>query len=237
MSDHSLSRLPDKSSWCFNQIACSDLDRASALEIAGPPRALLKATVRALDDALCRSDVRFGREHAGSQPDDCRAVVQFSVGVGLFDWFFNARTGYRAHFRGDYKFGLEFEKRIIIALRLRLNAKLLDVVFGRELNENFEDEGEAQIPKHFLIDSLTPNLAKVWFCTRRIKLGGGIERLPTGVVGPRILLDHDKLWAAPCREHDTAWLDIKGAFLGKAGPYQLKGPICRAKKLHDEGEA
>ena len=31
--------------------------------------------------------------------EHCRAVVQFPVRVDVFDWFFNGRTGYRAHFR------------------------------------------------------------------------------------------------------------------------------------------
>ncbi len=47
----------------------------------------MKAVKDALDQALNRSDVRIGREHADEQWDDCRAVVQFGVGVQLFDWF------------------------------------------------------------------------------------------------------------------------------------------------------
>lgn len=237
MPDHSCTYLPNKSSWRFDDIACPEPHRASTLEAAGPPSALLKAIVSALDEALDRGDVRFGHEHAASQPDDCRAVVQFGVGAQLFDWFFNARTGYRAHFRGHYECGLGFNRQIIEALRLHLDARLPDVVFGRELNSVFADCGEAQIPKGFLMDSLTPGLSKVWFCTKRIQPDGAIEELPTGVVGPKILLDQGELWAAPCREDDSAWLDIKGAFLGKAGPYQPKAPICRAKTLQARGEA
>jgi hypothetical protein len=68
---------------------------------------------------------------------------------------------------------LGFNYQIIGALRRCLNANLPDVVRGRELNGEFEDCGEAQIRKTFLIDSLTPDLAKVWFCTDRIRPDGG----------------------------------------------------------------
>ncbi|MGF6606014.1 hypothetical protein OKW45_000914 [Paraburkholderia sp. WSM4175] len=166
MPDPRCTGLPDNSSWRFDQIACSDPNRAFTLEMAGPPSALLEATVKALDEAFGLGVVRFGREHAEAQPDDSRAVVQFAVGVGLFDWFFNARTGYRAHFRGCYKRGLEFNKQIIEALRRCLDAKLPDIVIGRELNKNFEDCGETEIPRSLLMDSLVPHLSKVWFCTK-----------------------------------------------------------------------
>jgi hypothetical protein len=33
--------------------------------------------------------------------------------------------------------------------------------------------GEAQIPKSFLIDSVTPDLSKVRFCTKRIRPEAG----------------------------------------------------------------
>jgi hypothetical protein len=50
----------------------------------------------------CRN-VRLGREHLDRDWNHVSAVVQFPVGTKLFDWFFNARTGYRAHFRVHYK--------------------------------------------------------------------------------------------------------------------------------------
>jgi len=237
MPQHSCSNLPDELSWRFDQISSSDPDRASALEIAGSPSALLDAIGSALDEALTTGDVRFGREQGASRPDDCRAVVQFRVGAHLFDWFFNARTGYRAHFRGQCESGMRFNSEIIAALRLRLDARLPDIVPGRQLNGRFEDCGQAQIPKTFVIASLTPDLSKVWFCTKLIESDGVIIDLLLGVVGPRILLDHDESWAAPYREDDGAWLDIKGAFLGKAGPYQPKNPKARAQTLQTRGEA
>ena len=233
------SYLPDETSWRFDKIEEDCPDRAEALKAAGSPAALLEALEDALDKARKDSSLRIGREQKEDRPDDRRAVVQFHVGIDLFDCFFNARTGYRAHFRGHYKCGLRFESQIVEALRLRLDAKLPDIVCGRELSGKFEDCGRAQIPKSFLNASLARYryLSKVWFCTRRIRLGGGIEDLRPDVTGPKILLDEDDCWAAPYPEDASAWLDVKGAFIGESGLYQPKDPIGRAKRLQATGEA
>lgn len=113
--------LPGKSSWQFDDIACKEPDRAALLEKAESPSALVEGLCGALDQPLDEDRVRFGREHVR---DDCRIVVQFHVGDKLFDWFFNARTGYRAHFRAHHNRGIEFNNEIIEELRLRLDAKL-----------------------------------------------------------------------------------------------------------------
>jgi hypothetical protein len=108
---------------------------------------------------------------------------------------------------------------------------------GRDLNSEFEDSGEVLITRGFVLTSLVSDLSKVWFCAKRIQPRGGIELLPTGVVIPGLLLDRDVRWAAPYREQDSPWLDMKGAFVGKSGLYQPKDPICRAKRLQATGEA
>jgi hypothetical protein len=236
LTDHLGPSLPEEAAWRFDEIACSDADRARTLASAGTPSALLTVIADALDEALSNSDARFGREHAEGHWEDCRAVVQFGVGAEIFDWFFNARTGYRAHFRADYVCGLKFNNKIIAVLRERL-AALPTVVTGRELKSTFEDCGKSLIPRSFVLASLIPELSKVWFCTKRIQHDGGIDLLLTGVVGPRLLLEEGIRWAAPYRENDSAWLDVKGAFLGQAGPYQPKDPMGRAKKLQATGEA
>jgi hypothetical protein len=233
------SYVPDETTWRFDKIEEDCPDRAKTLKAAGSPAALLEALQGALDKALKDSSLRIGREQKEQRADDRRAVVQFHLGIDLYDWFFNARTGYRAHFRGHYKYGLRFESEIIEGLRLRLDDKLPDTIYGRELSSEFEDCGPAQIPKMFLNASLARYryLPKVWFCTRRIRLDGGLEELRPSVTGPKILLDEDDCWPAPYPEDDSAWLDVKGAFLGRSGPYQPKGPMGRAKKLHVRGTA
>jgi hypothetical protein len=65
-------------------LSCS---RGDTLKAAGPPAALLKALEGALDRALEGSRLRVGREQKEDRPDDRRAVVQFHMGIELFDWF------------------------------------------------------------------------------------------------------------------------------------------------------
>ena len=181
--------------------------------------------------------MRFGREHLDDKWSDTRAVVQFAVGTSVFDWFFNARTGYRAHFRAHYKCGLRFNNQIVEAIGSVLDTRLPETVRVRELGRGFTDCGEALIPKAVLLSSLVPYLAKIWCCTKRIKSGGGIEDLPPGVVGePRLLLGGES-WVALWRDEDGAWLDVKGGFLGGTRPYQPKKPFERARTLQALGTA
>ncbi len=231
------SSLPDSSGWHFDEIASCEPDRAHLLEVAGPPGDLLREVTGALDAALASGDLRVGREHAAGHWDDCRAVLQFGVGARIFDWFFNGRTGYRAHFRQHHACGMGFNNQIIEALRHCLDAGLREVVPCRELDSEFKDCGGTEVPKSFLVQSLVMDLSKVWFCTNRLRPGGGTELLPMGIVGPRILLDGNVSWAAPYRGDETAWLDVKGAFLGDRGPYQPKDPVKRAERLQATGEA
>jgi hypothetical protein len=236
MSKHSSSDLPEGITWRFDRIRESGPERAEALEKAGSPSALMDAIVGALEQALVRDDLRWGREQKRDDaPDDCRAVIQFPVNPQLFDWFFNARTGYRAHFRLDWKHGLMFNEQIIEAVRRCLEVKLPNVVTGRQLKGDFADSGQVEIPKRFLMDSLVPHLSKIWFCGKLIGRDGGIQGLGSGGVGPRILLEGEESWPTLYREDKDAWLDIKGAFLGRNGPYPATDPISRAKKLQATG--
>jgi hypothetical protein len=228
--------FPDRRNWRFDAILVAEPHREAVLAADLLPSFLLASVCGALEKALEMKNVRFARERAEGQPNDYRAVVQFGLGAELFDWFFNGRMGYRAHFRAHYECGLKFNGQLIDALRGILDTELQDTATGRELDDRFEDVGEAPIGKTFLIASLVPDLSKVWFCTRRIRPQGGTELLPTGLLGPRILLG-DGSWAAPYREEDASWLDIKGAFLGETKVYQPKAPLQRAKKLQATGEA
>ena len=81
------SYLPDEGSWRLDEIDRDCHARAETLKAAGPPAALLKALEDALDRALEGSNLRIGREQKEDRPDDRRAVVQFHVGIDLFDSF------------------------------------------------------------------------------------------------------------------------------------------------------
>jgi hypothetical protein len=237
MLEQAFASLPDTSNWSFEEIALINRARAKALELVGPPRALVDLMTTQFETELCFRRVRFGREESGDKRGGHRAVIQFGVGSGLFDWFFNGRTGYRAHFRAQPEYGLAFNDQIIEALRGRLGRNLPYVFSVRELNSEFHDCGVAQITKHFFLTSLVPRLSKVWMCTRRMTSDGSIEELAMGFDGTRVLINGLGKWAALNREDDSAWLDVKGAFLGIEGPYQVKDPLIRAQKLSETGEA
>jgi hypothetical protein len=232
------SSLPDKSNWRFDAIVECDHERASALALAPSSDALLKAVVTKFESALKSEDVRIGRERATQERQDRRVVVQFYVGAALYDLFFNARTGYRAHFRAHYECGLDFNSDLIEALRSQMEARLPNIVRGREFDFGFQNCGDAKIPKQFVMDSLVPDLSKVWRCDARIRPSGGVDELPPGVMGPKIVLldDGSQTWSAFYRDDADAWLDIKGAFLKPTGePYPSNDLIERAKRLHHTG--
>ena len=123
--------LPEQHTWRFDEIMSIDQARANRLEKAGSPPDLVNAIKHALARALDCDDVRWGQEHAEKQSHDCRAVIQFHVGAELFDWFFNARTGYRAHFRSECTFGIDFNASMIDALRVCLQRQAPETIIGR----------------------------------------------------------------------------------------------------------
>lgn len=230
--------LPSPATWRFDRIAACERHRVPALEAAGTPIEIIASVSGALAVALSKTDARFGRERKKDRAADCRAVVQFAVGAPLFDRFFNARTGYRAHFRADYKTGLHFNAEIMIAVRRQLELSLLEMVAGRDLNESFKDIGPAAIQKNFIIASLDPELGKIWYCSDRLSLDGKIQILAPGITGPGLEIDDSDTWPAPYRDDEDAWLQVTGAFRDEAGRwYAGKDPVCRAKRLQRDGTA
>jgi hypothetical protein len=154
MTDHS-SDFPDRLNWRFDAILAAEPHRGAVLDADFSPSSLLAGVCGALGNALKIKNVRFPRERAEGRPNDYRAVVQFGLGTPLFDWFFNGRMGYRAHFRTHYEWGPKFNGQLIDALRGILDKELQDTVTGRELDGRFEDVGEARL----LIASLVPDLS------------------------------------------------------------------------------
>ena len=231
--------LPEPANWRFDEIAEKFPQRAALLEAARGPEALLKAISDALKNAIAENTVRYGWEHAGSNEQDCRAVIQFSVGSDLFDWFSNARNGYRAHFRGHPYLGLTFNDRIMRELRNVVDACTPSTVSGANLYHPFKSRGLIDIKKEELIASLETDLSKAWYCTKRITCDGNVECVALQIAygGPRIGLNDGNTWAAPFPDDTYAWLDVKGAFLGANGAYQIKCPRDRAMVLHTTGGA
>jgi hypothetical protein len=233
-TQYSLS-MPDASNWRFERIASEDADRASCLETAGSPGALVATLVGALAEGVRSGSARFGSEEAGVCREDCRAVIQFRVPTQVFDWFFNGRSGYRAHFRAHPDCGLSFNSNLLECVRLRLGEILSLTISSRRLNARFEDCGPVIVAKSFILSSIAPSLAKVWFCSKLIGHDGVVRELKLGVTGHKLLLDGSTEWVAPFRDTSDTWLEIKGAFLGSEGPYQPKNPTDRAHELHKTG--
>lgn len=227
----------DSSVWNFEEIAPSDPARAKRLEDAPPADSIAAAVLAAFKATLETGKVRVGMEQSDSNPNDRRVTLQFHVGEVLSDWFFNANTGYRAEFRRSWRRGLEYNCGIVTQVRTLVANSPSATLPARLLTHKFEDCGSFVVTREQICASLVPDMSKVWFCARLISGDGRVAQLPSGVVGPRLLLDEHITWAAIAREDEFAWLDIKGAFIGTCGPYQPKDPIDRAKRLETSGEA
>lgn len=176
-------------------------------------------------------------QQSKSASGDLRVVLQFYVGETLSDFFFNARTGYRAQFRTDWRTGLGYNDSIIDGIRNEVVLLPSSELCARRLTPEFEDCGQLTVTWPHVLASLDRYLSKVWFCARLIGSGGHVTQLPSGVTGPCLRLDDQTTWRALSRADSDAWLDVKGAFVGPNGLYQPKDPIERAKRLHATGEA
>ena len=228
---------PSMQNWSFDKIAEYDHSRAQALIAAPSTAALLKAISNQFDTSLRVDRVRVGWEQSEKCQAEERVVFQFHVGKYIFDMFFNSRYGYRAMFYDHWESGLRFNDEIIESLRNRVVAISGQNLPARRLTASFEDCGSVMVPRAKVINSLAPRLAKIWFCSKLIQPDSGIEDLPSGLIGPRILLGDEDSWNAPLRDDGDAWLEVKGAFLGTNGPYQVKDPELRAQKIQLRGSA
>ena len=225
------------SPWDLAAIAESDKSRAEMLSAAPPANLLASLILASFEEGLRTNRLRVGMDEWSRNREDLRLTLQFHVGETLSDQFFNAATGYRAQFRFDWQRGLDYNNHIIARIRSSLATLMPEALPGRRLDHRFEDLGPITVTREQACASLVPTLSKVWFCGRLILGNGEIEELPAGLTGPRLRLSDGTSWAAIWRDEACAWLDVKGAFLGSDGPYQLKDPVARAKKLAAAGEA
>jgi hypothetical protein len=117
-----------------------------------------------------------------------RAVLQFHVGVKMFDWFCNARTDYRAQVRSGWETGLAYNSALIKALRQHVQILPHVTIEVRHLRGCFEDCGSKEATVSQLVDSLDPYWSKLWFGTVLIQENGPVEKLDIDFGGPRILI-------------------------------------------------
>jgi hypothetical protein len=223
--------------WSFEEIETNEPARADWLRTAPNSAQLALAVLAKFEESLASNQVRVGMEQSGSNAQDLRVTLQFHVGEELSDQFLNANSGYRAQFRRDWLRGLAYNEQLIVGIRSIIARTAPSEFSGRLLTPKFDDVVGRLTSRDEVLTSLVPELSKVWFCAKLINGKGGVLQLPSGAVGPHLRLDETTRWASISRNDADSWIDIKGAFVGAAGPYQPKSPIERAKKLQEKGEA
>jgi len=227
--------LPNSDQWSFLELASSpdhaDRERVARLERAGSPATLIHALTDALTAGVASGDIRYGWGFKEADPSHHRAVVQFRVDPTLFDWFFNARSGYRAHFRAHPSRGIALNADLVGVMQDKLHKRLPVRVSAMRVDSHMTSHGDVGVSRVDFISSLNVDLPKLWLGATPI--GGGY--LPTAASGPKICVG-SKRWYA-FYMGDNAWLDLKGAFNANNRLCQPKDPLTRALKLHETGNA
>jgi hypothetical protein len=223
--------------WHFDRIAEQDPARAEQLQAAPSCERIFEQCQQSLATSLARGQLRVGFDEAGPNAADLRAVLQFAVAQQLFDCFFNAHTGYRGQFRLGWANGLARNEALIEQLRVPLASAATLGIAARRLSSTFEDRGPEPTSITRVLESLDPYLSKVWFCKRLLHHDGQVTALRVELSGPRLPFDDYDSWASVIADEGDCWLDVKGAFLGSSGLYQLKDPAKRAKDMQRDGTA
>lgn len=252
----------DPGEWSFDEIRRSNPARADRLEACSGPSALVSTLVADLDKAVSTGNIHLAMDSLNNKFMDYRSIVQFPVCVDTYDWFFNARTGYRGQFYLGPKAGTLFNTQIIKAIREELSRKLpesLDVwlIEVVKTNDSREDHklGRKSMRCGDFLDSLGPDIGKVWIGERLYSAESDMVE----DIGLAVIIEAQKhlpklnipRWASAVQEKtgeqgeglrapypaaNYAWLDVKGGFISKgAEPRQIKIPEDRAQKIHETG--
>jgi hypothetical protein len=235
----------DANAWSFGEIKTVDPARAKRLEAAAGSQQLVSTLASALR-SVGPNDRRVGFDGIGNDLTEPRVTVQVRVPADLYDWFYNARSGYRAQFWLSPEDGLRFNEHVVAAMVNELRPFIPESLIGRRLRlvqsdghrEEF-DEGPMELGRETVLASLSGVHSKIWICERLIPRELGPSRqLDLGVLGPRLIVPgwtEDGL-RAPLPASDSAWVDIKGGFVTKSGEVvQPKSPERRAKAIHETG--
>ena len=247
-----------ESDWCFEHIRAVDEVRAARLEAAGPPDALAHELRCALCKAIERRDFRVAVDSKDNTFVEQRAIVQFRVAQEIYDWFFNARTGYRAQFWLGPCVGIAFNKMSVEWLSGVLQRRLpqtvrvgrINVVVANESRDESYD-GVRVVPREMIMGSLVSDESKIWIAERRydeseiVNIGFAVlstaERclrklcVPRWTANPSECVTGEGL-RAPYPEDDQSWLDLKGGFVSTKGKAsQIKPQTERAEKIHRHG--
>lgn len=242
------------SDWDFSEIRKHDALRAARLERAGSSDELISALENELERAIGDGKVRFGLDSVSNEFKECRVIIQFSVNRDVYDWFFNARTGYRAQFWVSPEVGLAFNQRLVDRLRVILCERLTAPVEARRIIVQYDgqtrqekDGGECSLRLWGIERSLVPQASKIWICERLIQPSGrdpenigfavlsSAQRSMPKLMVPKWSRNNGEGLRAPYPEAECSWLDLKGAFICDDGARQLKVPLKRATDLFHVG--
>lgn len=252
----------DAHDWGFEKIRAVDEGRAAWLESAGPSDALVGALVKALNEAIDHGGFRIAVDSRNNAFVERRAIVQFQILPMYYDWFFSARTGYRAQFWINPATGRAFNSEIVrsladvLARRLpaMLTARRIEVRTGDGVRQE-KDTGTIEIPCEEIARSLAPDRSKIWIGERLYSMASGrIDEIGFAVLSDAAR-SNAKLsipkWAeainpktgekgegfrAPSPRPEESWFDMKGGFLLVDGePGQLKPQDERAEQINQCG--
>ena len=167
-----------------------------------------------------------------------RSVVQFRVSSTLFNTFFNSDIGYRAMFRRGPWIGSSVNAAIVAGIKTILSQKLPKSVNAHVLKWGPELAGHMSLNSSQFLRSLDFCLSKVWYCTAEVVPEGKLRNLPSGVSNTEtITVGFQYPWKKIEQDQGDCIIEIKGAFLGKCGLFQVKDPELRAQRLSERGEA
>lgn len=245
--------------WSFENIRSTDSERADRLEMAASSDHLVLALAEAAAHAAERGGLRLAMDSRKNEFTECRSIIQFPIHRDVFDWFYNARSGYRAQYWIGADEGTEFNTAIIRAILSSIGSHLGDLLTVRKIEllpgqgRQECDLGELKLTKERFLRSLDPAISKIWMCERRYSNYGkqpehiGDFELAVAERGPKL---HVPRWdrpnpdfgtpgeglRAPYPTEENSWLDLKGGFLAADGTLgQEKRSKVRGQQLHEFG--
>lgn len=166
-----------------------------------------------------------------------RAVVQFSVDATVFEVLFNSESGYRGLYRSGAWIGACANSLIIESLKTLLTDNLSNPISAWHLKWGPAVTGRVSIDQPTFIKSLDPNLSKLWYSTAIVSDDGALRTISSGVSDRLIDASREYPWKAIEQDPSDCFLEMKGAFAGPFGLFQLKSPAVRSFDLASKGEA
>lgn len=192
----------------------------------------LRAALEALDT------IQPVWELSDKLPTAGRSVVQFHVTSTFFETFFNSPAGYRAMFRRGPWIGCAANAALVREALSVLTERLPESLHVHVIKNPGPEWVEYRtLARSEFLRSLDPSLTKVWYSTSEIEPNGTIRPLPFGVTEDKFDVGLPYEWVELRQDEQDCIIELKGAFIGPFGLFQVKDPEERARKLFNKGEA